>query len=233
VLLGLCLWHLLLRCRPLSGRDLHHRRSLLRLMAILAGGGIFWAGIESAQRAARTAGRNRRFTGSRLEVGAFPVTMWMFDNPVAVDAAQYRLMVGGAVAKPLHVSLSDLAHLPQTRLTATLDCTGGWYSEEAWQGIRVAELLARAEPHLSARYVRFRSVTGYRWSMPLEEASDMLLATSVGDLPLDHGHGAPLRLVAPGRRGFQWVKWVVAVEVLDAPDLGQWGAIFTSGLDGA
>ena len=29
-----------------------------------------------------------------------------------------------------------------------------------------------------------------------------------------------------------WVKWVVAVEVLDALDVGQWAAIFTSGLDG-
>ncbi|WP_367281021.1 molybdopterin-dependent oxidoreductase, partial [Thermoflexus sp.] len=40
----------------------------------------------------------------------------------------------------------------------------------------------------------------------------------------------PMRLVAPGRRGFQWVKWVVEVEVLSAPDPGQWIAIFLSGL---
>jgi DMSO/TMAO reductase YedYZ molybdopterin-dependent catalytic subunit len=49
---------------------------------------------------------------------------------------------------------------------------------------------------------------------------------------LDHLHGAPLRLVAPGRRGFQWVKWVREVRVLNTPDWGQWGAIFVSGLDG-
>jgi DMSO/TMAO reductase YedYZ molybdopterin-dependent catalytic subunit len=93
--------------------------------------------------------------------------------------------------------------------------------------------MAQAQPHSNARYVRFRSVTGYRWSLPVGEASQVILATHVGGKPLDHGHGAPLRLVAPGRRGFQWVKWVVAVEVLDAPDRGQWAAIFTSGLDGA
>ena len=28
------------------------------------------------------------------------------------------------------------------------------------------------------------------------------------------------RLVAPGRRGFQWVKWVVRIELTDAPDTG-------------
>jgi DMSO/TMAO reductase YedYZ molybdopterin-dependent catalytic subunit len=42
----------------------------------------------------------------------------------------------------------------------------------------------------------------------------------VGGEPISHGHGAPVRLVAPGRRGFQWVKWVVRLEVRDTPDLG-------------
>lgn len=232
LLLGLCLWHLFLRFRPLKGRDLRDRRSLLRLMAVLASGGVLWAGIEATQRAVGTAGARRRFTGSRQEVGAFPVTMWMFDNPAVIDTQAYLLEVGGAVGKSLRFDASDLAHLPQMRVIATLDCTGGWYSEEEWQGISVGELLAQAQPTSNARYVRFRSATGYRWSLPLEEAAKTLLATHVGGSPLDHGHGAPLRLVAPGRRGFQWVKWVVAVEVLDAPDVGQWAAIFTSGLDG-
>ena len=35
-----------------------------------------------------------------------------------------------------------------------------------------------------------------------------MLATRVGGELLWHGHGAPLRLVAPGRRGYDWVKWV-------------------------
>jgi len=35
--------------------------------------------------------------------------------------------------------------------------------------------------------------------------------------PLSLGHGGPLRLVAPGRRGFWWVKWVTEVVVDDRP----------------
>jgi hypothetical protein len=33
-----------------------------------------------------------------------------------------------------------------------------------------------------------------------------------------------------GRRGFQWVKWVEAVEVRRRPDPRQWVEIFVSGL---
>jgi hypothetical protein len=233
ILLGLCLWHLLLHYRPLKRSDVRDRRSLLRLLAILAGGGALWAGVESAQRTLSTAGSRRRFTGSRREEDSLPVTMWMFDHIAILDPGFFILEVGGAVSKPLRFGLNELLTLPQTRLVATLDCTGGWYSEQEWQGIHVGQLLDLAQPGANAGYVRFRSVTGYRWSLPLEEAREALLATHVGGLPLAAGNGAPMRLVAPGRRGFQWVKWVVTVEVLETPDVGQWAAIFTSGLDGA
>jgi DMSO/TMAO reductase YedYZ molybdopterin-dependent catalytic subunit len=219
----------LVRFRPLRGRDVRDRRSVLRFFGVLAGGGALWAAIEGAQQVAGTAGSVRRFTGSRREE-TLPVTMWMFDNPAPLDQTSYTLEVGGLVNNPLRLGLAELAQLSTSHLVATLDCTGGWYSEQSWQGIRVGELLAHAEPNMGARYVRFRSATGYRWSLPLEEAADALLATGVANKPLAHGNGAPLRLVAPERRGFQWVKWVVAVEVLDAPDVGQWGVIFTSGL---
>jgi len=68
--------------------------------------------------------------------------------------------------------------------------------------------------------VRIHSHTGYRASFPLDEAGGLLLATHVGDEPLTHGHGAPCRLVVPGHRGFQWVKWVTRVEVHADADLG-------------
>src|SRR5262249_57305307 len=106
----------------------------------------------------------------------------------------------------------------------------GWYTTQTWQGVSVAWLLAQAQPTARVQAVSFKSITGYRWSLPLEEAHNALLATHVGDQMLDHGHGAPLRLVAPGRRGFQWVKWVTEMEVLTRHDDGQWIAIFTSGL---
>jgi len=63
--------------------------------------------------------------------------------------------------------------------------------------------------------------------LPLElrhrRGTDFLLATGVGDEPLAHEHGAPVRLVAPGRRGFQWVKWVVELQLDEEPDHGPGG----------
>jgi DMSO/TMAO reductase YedYZ molybdopterin-dependent catalytic subunit len=69
----------------------------------------------------------------------------------------------------------------------------------------------------NARSIVVRSATGYARRYPIGDASRLLLATGVGGRPLSPGHGYPARIVAPGRRGFWWVKWVVSIEVSDRP----------------
>jgi DMSO/TMAO reductase YedYZ molybdopterin-dependent catalytic subunit len=225
--------HLAQRFRPLRKADLASRRTLLGVAALGISGGLLWGGQEAANRLLKLPGVRRRFTGSRLAGGGpadFPVTMWMFDNPAPVDAAAWRLRITGAVDHVYSYTIGELLAKAVDRTTATLDCTGGWYTEQEWRGVRVGRLLATACCREDARYVSFHSVTGYRWSLPIDEAREALLATQVGDAMLSHGHGAPLRLVAPGQRGFQWVKWVTEVEVRTATDAGQWAAIFVSSL---
>jgi DMSO/TMAO reductase YedYZ molybdopterin-dependent catalytic subunit len=76
--------------------------------------------------------------------------------------------------------------------------------------------LAGADP--GAHHVTVGSVTGYRWSFAIEVARGLMLATQVTGAPLSHDHGAAARLVAPGARGFQRVKWVTRIELRRDPD---------------
>jgi DMSO/TMAO reductase YedYZ molybdopterin-dependent catalytic subunit len=107
--------------------------------------------------------------------------------------------------------------MPAASHTVTLDCTSGWYSEQVWHGVPLRTLLAAAEPLGAAQSVTVRSVSGYERRFPLAEAEDALLALMVAGAPLSHGHGFPLRLVVPKRRGFHWVKWVEQIEVNETP----------------
>jgi len=61
------------------------------------------------------------------------------------------------------------------------------------------------------------SRTGYARRFPVRDVPHLLLATGYEGRPLAARHGSPARLVAPGRRGFWWVKWVTGIEVSDLP----------------
>ncbi len=213
--------HARARAKRPHGRDLTDRRQLLTAAALGAGALAAWQLQRPVQRTLGLPGARRRFTGSydagSFTGNAFPTTSWVADRPRRL-AGGYRLTVAGRVRRPLAVTAAELDR--GDALTATLDCTGGFFSTQHWRGASLGRLLDEAGVEPGARHVRVISRTGYRWSFSLRDARALLLATHVGGEPLAHGHGAPCRLVAPGRRGFQWVKWVERVEVHDDPDPG-------------
>jgi len=170
------------------------RRTALRAAVAAAGGLVLWA---------LAPGRERRFTGSH-EVSALPVTQWLFDPVLALEPTAWRLRLPTGA-----LDLDALAALPQTTVRAVIDCTGGWWAEAEWRGVLLADL------GLPSTALDVVSATGYRRRLP--GPGGVLLATHVDGQPLPDGHGGPARLVVPGRRGFWWVKWVVAVEPTDEP----------------
>ncbi len=216
LLLLLLGWHVIVRrwiFRVPRARD---RRALLRGLAAGMVGLISWRLAEQAKQGLGLPGREQRFTGSYEQgsfTGRFPEVSWLFDalDPVATDG--WRLTIAGIGTAPLAVSLDDLLRLPQQTIAVTLDCTGGWYTTQWWRGVRVADVFALAGPVREARSFTAESVTGYRRRFPMAALEAYVLATHVNGELLSHGHGAPLRLVAPGRRGYDWVKWVTAVHL--------------------
>jgi DMSO/TMAO reductase YedYZ molybdopterin-dependent catalytic subunit len=214
--------HALLRAKPLRRRDAGDRRQFLTAVALGAGAVAVWQVQRPLQRAFGLPGSRRRFTGSYEEGSfrgnAFPATSWVADRPRPVAADDFTLAVDGLVAERLALTAAALDRGDE--LVATLDCTGGFYSTQRWRGVLLGRLLDDAGAGRDARHVRVISRTGYRWSFGIEHARGLLLATHVGDEPLSHSHGAPCRLVAPDRRGFEWVKWVERVELHEGPDPG-------------
>jgi DMSO/TMAO reductase YedYZ molybdopterin-dependent catalytic subunit len=211
-----------LRPQP-SPRDFLQRRRLLQRAPVLLGGFAVWQIAASSESIVPRPTSNRRYTGSRNAGGTgndFPRTSWMFDDPSPTDLQSWRLAVTGAVAQPLEFSATDVT--VDDSLDATIDCTGGWYARRTWRGTRLATLLDRAGLRPGARSIIVRSSTGYSRRFSLRDARQALLAVAVDDVRLGHRHGAPLRLVMPGHRGYDWVKWVDAIEVSRVPAWWNW-----------
>jgi DMSO/TMAO reductase YedYZ molybdopterin-dependent catalytic subunit len=211
----LALWHVLARPARPRRTDLS-RRTLLRAGALGAAAAGVYLATDALVGAAQLPGGRRRFTGS-YDTGSFdpasmPSTVWLDDRTPRADPEAWRLVVADAGGERT-LALAELAAF-QTRVRAVLDCTGGWYAEQDWTGVPLSSLLPDRG---GARSLLVRSATGYWVRFPVRDLDRLLLATRVGGAPLAPRHGFPARLVAPGRRGFWWVKWVDRIELQDAP----------------
>jgi DMSO/TMAO reductase YedYZ molybdopterin-dependent catalytic subunit len=183
------------------------RRTLLGMGGVAVLGAVAWG---AANLLDRVQGGVRRFTGSRwLPDGGIPPPTTFYGEPTPpVDAAAWRLRVDGRVATPLTLDLAQLAHLGEVEQEAVLDCTSGWVMRTGWRGTPLRAVLAAAGADPAATRVSIRSVTGWMVRLSPHELDDALLATHVAGRSLPAANGSPVRLVAPQRRGLDWIKWV-------------------------
>jgi DMSO/TMAO reductase YedYZ molybdopterin-dependent catalytic subunit len=211
-------------------------------------------GISAAELALAT--RNRGMPLEALRHDLTPVGLHYllvhFDIP-AIDPIGWHLRLGGAVERPLELTLDDLRTRPSTTIPVTLECAGNgraqldprpisqpWLNEAigtaAWTGIPLAGLLSEAGLDADALEVvctgADHGIEGgveldYARSLPIAEAirPEVLLAYAMNDRPLEPQHGSPVRLIVPGWYGMTSVKWLTSIEVITTPFEGYHQAV--------
>jgi len=195
--------------------------------------------------------RNRGMPLEALRYDLTPVGMHYllvhFDVP-EVDAASWRLRLGGTLARPVELTLDELRARPRRSIPVTLECAGNgrarlsprpisqpWLLEAIgtaeWTGTPLAPVLDEAGVPPDAVEIVFtgadRGVQNgiehqYQRSLTVTEAmrAEVLLAYEMNGRPLEPQHGAPLRLIVPGWYGMTSVKWLTTIEATDRPFTG-------------
>lgn len=198
--------------------DFEGRRQALKLLGLGIASVAAWGISEALAKTLESDDSPRRFTGSRekgsFEGNAHPITSGPDQGKTKIDSDAWALRVTGAINTPITLSYADVLAVFNSEVTATLDCTGGWYTVQTWRGIRLIELLDQARVKPEAVGVSLRGVFEYSAPFTLKQVEEILLATHVGEEILNHSHGFPLRAVVPSRRGWHWVKWLTEIEVV-------------------
>ncbi len=162
-------------------------------------------------------------------VANFYVVSKNFGDPI-VDARSWSLSVGGAVDKPLKLSLADLRALPSATEYVTMECIsnnvgGDLISTGSFTGVRLRDLLAMASPRANGTWAAFRARDGYAESLPMsliQGAPELLVAYDLDGAPLPTSHGFPARILLPGHYGMKGPKWLDSIQLVDHESGGYW-----------
>ncbi len=153
----------------------------------------------------------------------FPV-LTVGPNP-KYDLATWEMTVFGEVESELKLSWDELMALEQVTITTDIHCVTRWSKlDTTWTGVRVRDVLDRARVTPAGRFVMAHSDGGYTTHVPLEALldDDVLLAHQYEGKPLEHDHGAPLRLLLPKRYFWKSAKFLRRLEVMDEDRQGFW-----------
>ncbi len=147
--------------------------------------------------------------------------------------ANWRLRIGGLVARPMALSLADLRALPARTQITRHDCVEGWSAIGQWSGPPLGPLLKAAGLLPSARYIVFHcadtldgvpgkggseSAGRYYESVDLVDAfhPQTIVAHSMRGSPLTVAHGAPARMRIERQLGYKHAKYLMRIEAVDS-----------------
>ena len=130
---------------------------------------------------------------------------------------EWRLEVTGRVKKALRLTYSEVLSLPSVEKNVLQICPGVFANYGRWQGVSMKDLLGRAVMESGAAQITFYSgpEAFFKREYPVGNvlANRIFLAYRVNGQPLPTRNGYPLRVVAEGYYGNDWVKYVSKVRV--------------------
>ena len=138
--------------------------------------------------------------------------------------ADYRLRVGGLVARPVELTLAQLRELPSRTQITRHDCVEGWSCIGKWQGARLGPLLQKVGLKPEARFLVFHCADTMEPGAKYYESIDLvdafhpqtILAYEMNGVSLPVAHGAPLRLRVERQLGYKMAKYVMRIEAVES-----------------
>ena len=146
------------------------------------------------------------------------------DEAPEVDAADYKLEVGGMIGNKESWTLEQLYALPQETQVTGHVCVEGWSAIGKWTGVRLSEFLRRLGADTRAKYVWFQCAEGYSNTIDMATAlhPQTQLTFKFADEILSRKYGFPMKCRMPTKLGFKNPKYITAMYVQNNDAGGYW-----------
>jgi len=144
-----------------------------------------------------------------------------------INKQTYRLVVDGLVDSALNLSYADLLAYPQVSKLVDLVCVEGWRFTAKWTGPTLNSIFVEAGVKPEAKIAIFYSADYPRGYTSLDvsyiQDNNITIALKDNDITLPPDRGFPFQVVAEGKWGYKWAKWVTRIELsADTSFRGYW-----------
>ena len=131
----------------------------------------------------------------------------------------WRLFVDGNVAAPARLSYSRIIELPSIERNVLMICPGVFVNHGRWKGVSLTTVLDLARMKADTTHITVQGPQGdhektERFPIGDIRSNKVFLAYQVNGEKLPQKHGFPLRIVAEGYYGDEWVKYVYKIEAI-------------------
>ena len=162
------------------------------------------------------------------------------EHPGTLRPRPWKVSVEGEIKNPKVYDIDEILKLaPLEERVYRLRCVEGWSMVIPWIGVSLSELIKRAEPTGSAKYVQFITLADpsqmpglstpilewpYSEGLRMDEAMHPLTLVGLGlyGEVMPNQNGAPIRLVVPWKYGFKSIKSIVRVRFIENEPLNTW-----------
>ncbi len=164
----------------------------------------------------------------RLPPGQVTTEKWpvlTYGETPLIETKDWRFRASGLVDQEQILTWDDLLAFPAVRIVCDMHCVTRWSKfDNAFEGVRVRDLLASLNVKPEARYVMVHGYGGYTTNVPLTDLmdDDVLLAYKYDGKPLEPDHGGPCRLLLPKLYLWKSAKWVNGFELIEKDKPGFW-----------
>jgi len=136
-----------------------------------------------------------------------------------VDLQRWQLTIGGAVARPTRFTYDLITAMPVITRDVLLICPGVFAYNAHWRGISIWPLLEQAGVDTKTTHVDVGGPAGpyekvHRFPLREVQTDKAFLAYAVNGKRLPEKHGFPLRAVAEGYVGAEWIKFVEHIDAV-------------------
>jgi methionine sulfoxide reductase catalytic subunit len=196
-----------------------NRRVFIQSVLLTSAGATFADGIAAQTQAER---RRAGWIIPTNKPDRFNLKVMAFNPIPAPDLKTWELTVQGAGGSDIRVKLPDLDKLPRVAQSSRLKCVQCWSGRVNWEGFRGQDLLELIGAKTDLQWLRVDCADKYYDFVKLEDLLHprTLFALGMNGEALTPEHGAPLRLVIPGKYGYKSSKLITRLTFADKGGIG-------------